>query len=148
MKYIPDESLSKAIIVDIDGTIAHMHNRGPFDWKRVGEDHFDTLVGSIVEHFVIKGYEVIFLSGRDEICRTQTEEWLEKNFSFFVHNLLMRTNKDYRKDSIVKQEIFFRDIASNYNVHAVIDDRPQVVRMWHEIGIPKVICVGNPFVEF
>lgn len=27
-----------AIIVDIDGTIAHMRDRGAFDWSRVGED--------------------------------------------------------------------------------------------------------------
>lgn len=148
MIYIPDETKPKAVIVDVDGTVAHMHSRGPFDWKKVGDDNFDYLIGSIVEHFHKEGYEIIFLSGRDSVCHAQTEDWLEDHFSFFIHNLYMRQHNDYRKDSIIKKEIFFRDIAPHYNIVAVIDDRPQVVRMWHEIKIPKVICVGNPWEEF
>lgn len=148
MKYVPDESKLDAVIVDIDGTIAHMHNRGPFDWKHVGEDSFDNFVGGIVTDLHNKGYTIIFLSGRDGICYPQTKMWLDNHFDFAATNLLMRDNKDYRKDCIIKEEIFFRDIAPHFNVCAVIDDRPQVVRMWYEIGIPKVVCVGNPFVEF
>lgn len=59
----------------------------------------------------------------------------------------MREAKDQRKDSIVKSEIFWRDIAPFYNVECVIDDRPQVVRMWLDLGL-KVLCVGNPWIEF
>jgi hypothetical protein len=148
MKYIPDTTKPKAIIVDVDGTIAHMHNRGPFDWYKVGEDKFDEFVGGIVTDLHNQGYIIIFLSGRDDSCYNETMMWLDCHFEFPIYGLLMRGYKDYRKDNIVKKEIFFRDIAPFYNVHAVIDDRPQVVRMWHEIEIPKVICVGNPFMEF
>ena len=53
-----------------------------------------------------------------------------------------------RKDTTVKEEIFWDSIADKYNVVAVIDDRPSVVRMWYDIGIPNVVCVGNPWEEF
>ncbi len=52
-----------------------------------------------------------------------------------------------RKDTIVKEEIFWRDIADNYNVQFVIDDRPSVARMWRELGL-KVFQVGDPHIEF
>jgi hypothetical protein len=33
-------------------------------------------------------------------------------------------------------------------VEAVFDDRPSVVRMWHELGVPKVIAVADQNKEF
>lgn len=33
-----DVAKPKAIIIDIDGTLALRLGRGPFDWNRVGED--------------------------------------------------------------------------------------------------------------
>ena len=50
---------------------------------------------------------------------------------------------DGRRDSIVKREIFDREIRPYYCVQGVVDDRLQVVRMWHHLGVP-VFRVGNP----
>ena len=61
--------------------------------------------------------------------------------------LIMRAAGDMRKDSIVKAELFFEHIEPNYNVMMVIDDRPQVIRMWTDIGL-DVINVGNYYEEF
>ena len=61
--------------------------------------------------------------------------------------LFMRAPGDMRKDTIVKEEIFWRDIADNFNVQFVVDDRPSVCRMWRELGL-KVLQVGNPHIEF
>jgi hypothetical protein len=59
----------------------------------------------------------------------------------------MRKTGDTRKDCIVKKEIFFRDISPNYNVVGAIDDRPQVVRLWHSLGI-RVLACGFQSKEF
>jgi hypothetical protein len=59
----------------------------------------------------------------------------------------MRQAGDMRKDSIIKSEIFWENVAPNYDVKMVIDDRPQVTRMWRSIGL-NVLQVGNPYVEF
>lgn len=144
-KYVPDISKPEAIIVDIDGTLAHMDGRSPYDWDKVHTDKVDSIVKSIVKHFH-ETKSVIIVSGRDGACKDITQDWLTDNCIPY-NELFMREAKDQRKDSIVKSEIFWRDIAPYYNVECVIDDRPQVVRMWLDLGL-KVLCVGNPWIEF
>lgn len=150
-KYVPDLSKPKCILVDVDGTLAHMNGkRGPFDWDNVGVDDIDIQVRSIVNMFSSQTgrdfTHVIVLSGRDGVCQPQTTEWLGVN-DVKYDELIMRAPGDGRKDTIVKEEIFWRDIADNYNVLFAIDDRPSVARMWREIGV-KVFQVGNPHIEF
>nr|DAI39653.1 MAG TPA: polynucleotide kinase [Caudoviricetes sp.] len=48
----------------------------------------------------------------------------------------MRKEKDYRKDSIVKTEIYNEYIKDKYCVTAVFDDRDQVVNdCWRKLGL-------------
>jgi hypothetical protein len=124
-----------------------MVNRSPFEWTKVGQDDIDEVVKSAVETFGFElGYYVIILSGRDGVCQPETETWLQDhNFSY--HKLLMRSEGDMRKDSIVKRELFDKHIRDKYNVVAVFDDRPQVVRTWHLLGL-KVFAVADPYLEF
>ncbi|GGM15372.1 hypothetical protein GCM10012279_36880 [Micromonospora yangpuensis] len=52
------------------------------------------------------------------------------------HELHMRTEKDNRKDSIIKAELYRTHVQGQHEVAFVIDDRDQVVRMWrHELGL-------------
>lgn len=132
---------------DIDGTLAVMSDRNPFDWKKVGNDSVDMFIAQMLMGYEDLNYRIVIMSGRDSVCRDETEKWLYKN-RIPYDDLFMRAEKDYRKDSIVKEELFYNHVAPKYNVVAVVDDRPQVVRMWWEIKIPKVICVGNPWNEF
>lgn len=151
--YIPNKDLPKCLIVDIDGTIAKMTNRGPFEWDKVSHDEPRKFVLDMIEGIVKENdCFVVYLSGRDSVCESDTRKWIYDNTSdyTFSHNwqLYMRKENDTRKDCIVKEEIFWDKIASKYNVIGVIDDRPQVLQMWHELKLPNVICVGNPFEEF
>lgn len=61
--------------------------------------------------------------------------------------IFMREAGDMRKDTIIKEEIFWRDIADQFNVQYVIDDRACVVRNWIKMGL-KVLAVGDPWTEF
>lgn len=147
--YTPDESLPDAIIVDVDGTIAQMDGRGPFDWKRVGEDSPRHFVIDMVQNYSRQGYHVIILSGRSDECRYETDMWLNLWLgSHYFDELHMRKSGDFRKDSVVKEEIFWTNLADKYNIVAAIDDRPQIVRLWHELRIPNVIAVADPYLEF
>ena len=146
--YVPDFSKPKAVIFDIDGTLAHMDgNRGAFEWDKVGMDSVDTHVKRMLKAYVCDDYKIIIVSGRDSICMKQTEDWLYEN-RIYYHALIMRPEGDMRKDTIVKREIFDNYIRNEYNVEVVFDDRPSVVRTWYDIGIPKVVAVGNPWNEF
>lgn len=147
-RYTPDPSKRNAIILDIDGTIAKMHNRGPFEWSKVGNDLARLEVMIMAEALAVAADAVIIVtSGRDASCREETQAWLNRH-GVWSAELLMRPAGDMRKDTIIKEEIFWRDIEPNYNVIAAFDDRPCVVRLWHEIGVPNVFAVANPFIEF
>lgn len=145
--YVPDESKPKAILFDIDGTLAQMEGRSPFAWDKVGTDSVKELIKAMAIGYNQQGYLVICVSGRDGVCYDDTQLWLHRNEIPYWY-LFMREEGDMRKDTIIKEEIFWNKIANDYNVVGVVDDRPSVIRMWHELKIPNVICVGNPWVEF
>ena len=58
------------------------------------------------------------------------------------------TYKFNKKNEQRVEELFWDNVADNYNVIGVVDDRPQMIRLWHELKIMNVICVGNPYIEF
>lgn len=147
---IQDKNLPNAILVDIDGTIAEMTTREPFDWKKVGEDKPKINIINIVKKLSLSGYRIIFFSGRDAICRNETMEWIDRHFDWkeIFYDLYMRTENDNRKDSIVKKEMFDRYIRGKFYIEVVMDDRLQVCRMWHnEIGL-QLLRIGNPDADF
>lgn len=144
--YKAPEGAEKCIIVDIDGTLAHMDGRrGAFEWQKVGGDNCDAVVKHIVESFA-GTHEIIVMSGRDGCCYDITKQWLDDNGIYYDY-LCMRAAGDMRKDYIVKRELFDAHVRGRYAVTAVIDDRAQVVREWHRIGL-KVIAVGDQNIEF
>lgn len=145
-KYRPDPQLPKSVIVDLDGTLAKMSSRSPFDWHRVKEDTVHEHVRDVVRGLHLCGYYVIIVSGRDGCCEQLSREWLiEHEIPFDA--FFMRKEGDMRKDTIVKEEILFKEIEMRYNVTMAIDDRPSVCRTWERLGIPVLKC-GNQQVFF
>jgi len=129
------EGVPSAYIVDIDGTLAHMEGRrGPFEWHKVGGDAVDPVLPSILWKISV-GVCIIIMSGRDSVCRPETEAWLSAHG--IRHDLLvMRKAGDMRKDAIVKEELYNEHVRGKYNVLAVFDDRDQVVDMWrNKLGL-------------
>ena len=147
--YVADQNLPKAVIFDVDGTIAQMDGRGPFEWSRVGEDKPREFVIDMLRNYAMMGYVIIICSGRDDICVGETSAWLDEHVGgIYWHALHMRKNGDFRKDNAVKEEIFWTYLAHKYNIVACVDDRPQMIRLWHELKIPNVIAVADPYIEF
>lgn len=145
--YTGDSALPKAVVFDIDGTIAQMAGRSPFAWDKVDSDAPRHMIIEMARSYMMLDYEIIVVSGRDGSSKQLTEAWMTK-YQMPWAEFFIRPEGDTRKDTIVKEEIFWRDIAPKYNVLGVVDDRPSVVRMWHDLKIPNVICVGNPWIEF
>lgn len=145
-KYIPNMSKPKAVIFDIDGTLATMQDRGAFDWHKVGNDTVREEVADMARGFRSQGYTIIIMSGRDGVCKQETMKWLDDN-SIPLDLFCMRSEGDGRKDSIIKEEMFFQYVAPHYNVRLVVDDRKQVTRMWQDLGL-NVADVGRYYEEF
>lgn len=143
-----DRNLPSCVIVDIDGTIAKMVNRTAYDESKVYSDSPRTEVITVIKslyfcyHNLTEHFRIIFLSGRTDKCYDDTMRWLIDVAGFdpavFKFQLLMRKSGDYRKDSIVKNELFDSNIRSKYNVVGVFDDRHQVI---NECWLPKGFTV-------
>ena len=143
----------KVVIVDIDGTITKgPNNRSPYDWHKVDNDLPNDLVVMLVNSLYKRiDYDVIFLSGRDSVCRELTINWLVEKTEiprqYIDDNLFMRKEGDMRKDTIIKLELFFEHIDGKYNVEYCLDDRNCVVRQWMDLGLHVIHC-GNPYIDF
>ena len=129
----------KAIICDIDGTLALRGERSPYDMTRVGEDlpNVPVLYAVAALHCYVN-YPLIFTSGRDETARKDTRSWLRRYLDTFAVNdfmLVMRATGDVRPDHEVKQEMLDLRILPEYDVFCVFDDRRQVVQMWRANGL-------------
>ena len=133
--YDPDPDLPPAMLVDIDGTVALMGDRSPYDWHRVGEDLPNPAVITAGRAMHDAGNAIVFCSGRDEVARAETEAWLDLYVGVPYQALFMRPEGDGRKDAVVKREIFDREIRDTWRIVGVFDDRQQVVRMWRALGL-------------
>jgi hypothetical protein len=145
--------MNKHVICDIDGTIALMRDeipgrRGPFDWDRVREDDPNIPIINLLWHLRRSGYGVIFVSGRMQAARQGTLDWLDENvFDADVTGspLFMRADDDFRKDTVVKEEIYHREIEGKYNIAYVLDDRDSVVAMWRSLGLTVLQVAAGAF---
>lgn len=126
-----DSSLPKAIICDLDGTLSLLNGRDPYDASSADEDGLNTPVASVLAMAKAQGYKVILLSGREQLYREPTERFLLKH-QIAYDLLLMRTTNDYRKDNVIKKELFQQEIAGKYFIEFLLDDRNQVVEMWRK----------------
>jgi predicted kinase len=123
-----------AIIVDVDGTLAHMTNRGPYDTSKYMDDAVDPDVASLVRALHFLGTKVLITSGRDAEFFFVLMGWLAKH-DIPYDSIFMRPEGDTRNDAIVKDELFETYIAPNYYVDFALDDRNRVVDMWRAKGI-------------
>lgn len=144
--YTPNTNLPKAIIVDVDGTVADMTGiRKPYEWDKVNLDKprefVVSMVNGLMNYFDIMP---VFVSGRDAICKDATYDWIYENVMFGIDfHLFIREQGDMRKDKIVKEEIFWKYIAHNFNVVGAIDDRESILDLWRELGISNIIDVSG-----
>ncbi len=153
-----------AIIVDIDGTIAdHSHRlhyirNEPRDYDSffaaMSEDKpiQDTLwlIDLLITAHYEQGDFVFFIcTGRPEDYRKRTEDWLWEHamrLENIAHEILMRPSKDFRKDSVIKDEM--RQIIEGwgFNIRFVLEDRPDVINMWKANGI-TVFEIDSSYME-
>lgn len=132
---IPTGNRYNGIIVDIDGTLSHSEGlRTPFEYHKVINDNIDEIIRHIVVVFRGLGNHIIIVSGREDHCYEMTSQWLNKHGVPYDY-MYMRKTGDFRKDSVIKKEIYEKYIKDNFNILFCLDDRNQVVEAWRSIGI-------------
>lgn len=146
--------MRKAIIVDLDGTVANTDHRlhhiqppenfdprletfSP-DWNAFNSAcNLDDTHQKIVDLVAVMrdvGFAIIFVTGRDGGFRAKTINWMfSKRIDF--DRIFMRPEGDRRSDVEIKKEIYDNYILGTYQVEFVLEDRSRVVQMWREIGL-------------
>lgn len=146
---------TKAFIIDVDGTIAKIDHRlylikkTPQDWEgfydaSVMDEPIPENIAMIKE--ALGGHTPIFVTGRADSIREGTEKWIKDNFLDGQELILhMRKTGDHREDFEIKKEVY-DELSKNFEIVRVYEDRPQVIRMYRELGI-EVVDMG-PGYEF
>lgn len=79
-----EEPKTRAIICDIDGTLAIRGERSPYDYSKVSEDEPNLpiveLAKTLSENW---SREIIFVSGRDDSCEFETNERIRVTLDLF-----------------------------------------------------------------
>lgn len=129
-----DPSKYPAMIFDIDGTIAHMDGRSPYEWKRVREDRIDPATVDILKDLHGSPYapKIIICTGRDGSALFETKRWLA-DYKIPYDEIYIRPEGDMRPDWIVKEEMW-REITEKNYIAGMFDDRLQVVRRARSLG--------------
>ncbi len=145
----------KAIIIDLDGTLADCEHRKQFisgskkDWKsflkdeNIIQDKLNAWCASIITNFK-NSYKIILVTGRNEFTRKITQEWLATHDQYF-DELFMRKDRDWRQDAIIKEEIYRLHIEPKFDVLFCVDDRKQVIDMWRKLGLVCLQCDEGEF---
>lgn len=135
----------EAIIIDLDGTLANCDHRRHLvegekrDWDRFFSLMWKDTANYIVWEFTQNPYAtVLIVSGRPNKYRRTTVKWLKDN-NITYNRLFMRKNGDYRKDDVVKQEIYDTKIKDKYDIKFAIDDREDIAEVWNRNGIPVLL---------
>lgn len=146
-------SVRRAIIFDIDGTLADCSHRQvhllkePKDWPAfnatMAMDTCNDWCRDLLEAMSWT-HSIFLVTGREECFREETEAWL-KNNGISHNGLFMRAVKDYRQDPVIKRELYEQFIKPTHAVDFIVEDRARVVKMWREIGLVCLQCAEGNF---
>lgn len=149
----------KALIIDIDGTLANVDHRLHFirgkereekgkDWHGFhsacdkDEPHYWCV--ELIELYKKASFGIVLLTGRGEEYREVTLKWLKEHDISF-DELFMRPKSARVEDSEVKKEIYQQEIEPHYDVRFVVEDRSSVVAMWRDVGLTCLQCAPGNF---
>lgn len=145
--------MTRCYLFDIDGTIADLTHRlhhiqkEPKDWDAFFADCAnDTRIGHMCDltHALSHFEEIVYVSGRSDRVRAETERWLIKA-RCAAGRLYMRKDGDHRPDHLVKGELLAMLRIDGLEPIMAFDDRDQVVEMWRAKGIPCAQVAAGDF---
>lgn len=129
------ESLPLALLCDLDGTLSLLNGRNPYNAATCDADLCNEPVRNLLEvYYRTQDYRILYLSGREDTYRPQTDTFLRRHHCP-PGEIHMRKAGDYRKDWVVKGELFDAHVRGQYRVKFALDDRTQVVNYWRHLGL-------------
>lgn len=88
-----------------------------------------------------KGYKLYAVTGRQQVARELTENWLDTFFPNAFHDLV--TTNSFTKDEVSKFKI-----CKSLNLSSIIDDNYDICKECKKHGIDSVHFTGDPTYEW
>lgn len=151
-----DPNLPYVVVCDMDGTLTKgPKDRSPYEWSKVGQDEINLGTSAILDGLKMIGlYEIYIFSGRNEVCRPETEEWLERH-DIEYDKLVMRpqfledgVTESNLSDEIIKANMIEDHILGKKNVLLWLDDRYGVSTMLRDVYGYNVAQFGDVHYKF
>ncbi|MDE1868079.1 MAG: hypothetical protein KGI08_10285 [Thaumarchaeota archaeon] len=134
----------KAIIVDLDGTLANLRGRNPYDGTEIDKDLVNNLLAKVLEWFLDRDVKLIIATGRIETYRLETEKWLhDHEINYDV--LLMRPADDIRSAVELKEDWLLHKMLPLYEIVLAFDDMWRVADMYRSHDIQCWQVDKDPF---
>lgn len=140
-----------AVIVDMDGTLCDVSTVIHLQEEPDGFAAFHRACAGCPPHPAVldwclahhsRGHGLLVVSGRDGWARELTVAWLSEHLPVPVAGVYLRPDGDLRSNVEVKRDIH-RRLARIYDIRAAIDDDPEIVGLWLEIGIPVAMVLDG-----
>jgi len=142
-------SRQTAVIVDMDGTLCDVSSVVHLQAEPDGFNAFHEacaqcppqagVVDWCIDQYG-RGHALLIVTGRDAYSRELTSQWLTQHLPVPIDGLHMRKDGDFRSNTAIKREIH-SDLSERYDIRAAIDDDPEIVALWRDIGIPVFMVI-------
>ena len=138
-----------AVIVDMDGTLCDVSTAVHLQGEPDGFTAFHHACAQCPPNLAVvdwcldhhsRGHEILVVTGRDAWTRALTIHWLAEHLPVPTAGVYMRRDGDFRSNAEVKRDIHAR-LAVTYEIRAAIDDDPDIVELWRELGIPVAMVL-------
>lgn len=144
-------ALPSAVVLDLDGVLADTRHRmahllrRPTDWEAffaaAARDPAHPEGLAVARESAARGHHVVYLSGRPERTRPDTERWLAQ-VGAPDGEVVLRRDGDRRAAPAVKLGAL-RALAGRFRLLVLVDDDPAVVRAARRSGtVAEVVLAG------
>lgn len=142
---------AQVAVIDLDGVLADVRHRlhhlfgRPKDWEAffaAAPQDPPLPEGFKVLHRLAEVYDVVYLSGRPERCRRDSEEWLQRHDAP-AGPVLLRPDRDRRPARLFKLDQL-EQLTTDREVVVLVDDDPQVVAAARKAGFDVLPATWMP----
>lgn len=137
---------NKAIIVDLDGTLA-LIERDPYTEQHlIMEDRLNGTLYDVVMFYKELGHDILIVTGRWEEHFSLTMDWL-KQFKIEPTELLMRPVTNYDSGTRLKEWYLENIIQNKYDVVLAFEDVFKIAQMYRRHGVPCWQVSQDPYLK-